>query len=662
GFSTHLRKKKRNFKTHRDHLRKKKSREEILGTKSIKSIVVADPKKKVRAISYLSTMSTSRSRMLAATLGVLVKKKKVKTQKMSTSRSRMLAATLGVLVKKKKFSKIKTDDDMKIEPRKPVESPLSSLKNEPTGVGAGLENTGNTCFIASVLQCLTHTVPLLQRLLSYKHQDPCNCGNEKFCVLRALKQHMELALFASGKSLSIVDRFRQNLQDVSSVFQINRQEDATEFLESLLGKLQTCLDRQNKSGSVSSQDGNIAEHVFVGRLLSKLRCCNCNFVSDKFEPSRGWSLAIEDGDTLVSALESFICEKQLKLDKVPLVAAFHLKRFKIHEEKISKYIEFPLDLDLLPYMSSNEDPEVPTIYHQYAMVEHIGTGLSSGHYVAYVRSARGTWHRFDDSEVKKISEESVLSKQAYMLFYARQETPWFNKFFEKLKILSEATTLYVSRKSLLGTTCRKKCVSSDHIHQNVSNSNKACNDLAGVSIPSGNNSDFRGDERQDDVFHLAESNRDDDYAFESPTADGLEKPFAETVHQEEPNVYPAGNRATTEDVDDSVPVIKTQEQISSPKRKDPEFEYVQCCKRNFKTHRDHLRKKKSREETLGTKSIKSIFVADPKKKVRAISYLSKMSTSRSRMLAATLGVLVKKKKVAKIKTPKIDDVSSQESL
>ncbi|KAL0792979.1 hypothetical protein Bca101_064356 [Brassica carinata] len=569
------------------------------------------------------------------------------------------------------------DDDHKAEPFS-----WSYLKNEPTGVGAGLYNSGNTCFIASVLQCFTHTVPLLDALRSYKYQDPCNCRNESFCVLRSLRDHIELALRSSGYDLQI-HRFRDNINYFSPDFQINNQEDAHEFLQSFLDKLERCsldLTSRNTPGAVVSSQGiNIVDNVFGGRLVSKLRCCSCNSFSETFEPSVGWSLEIDDVEDLSSALESFTCvekledqltcddckekvskEKQLKFDKLPLVATFHLKRFKndgVYMEKIFKDVKFPLELDMLPYMSSNEDPEVSTKYYLYAMVEHLGSGVHFGHYSSYVRSAPGTWHHFDDAKVRRISEECVLSKTAYMLFYAREGTPWFSSAFEELKTLYEATPINFSPTSVLETTCREEC-----------NANKACNGSVAVSIPGGSYSDYRCDEPRDDVFHSAEPiSYHKSFAFESPPkADESETPFAGTSHQEEAPLYPAGNRAT---IDASVPEIKIQEKDPSPKRKAAERATVgeeaylpkpKIQKPNsfpkhqgtFQIQREHLQNKK-KEETPATKPFRSIVttasVADPKEKEHAIQYLRNMPSSRSRMLAAAIGVEVKKKNISNIR-------------
>ena len=47
--------------------------------------------------------------------------------------------------------------------------PWSSVR----GVGPGLVNLGNTCFLNSVIQCLTYTPPLANYLLSGEHKKKC---------------------------------------------------------------------------------------------------------------------------------------------------------------------------------------------------------------------------------------------------------------------------------------------------------------------------------------------------------------------------------------------------------------------------------------------------------------------------------------------------------
>nr|XP_043640325.1 ubiquitin carboxyl-terminal hydrolase 20-like [Erigeron canadensis] len=360
---------------------------------------------------------------------------------------------------------ISCNQNESVETYKPFPSVASTssgwyedVYDKPFMVGAGLANLGNTCFFNAVLQCFTHSVLLIQGLYLYSHPTPCDCSNERFCLVCALREHVERSLSSNGRIVSPW-KFIDNLNYFSSSFQRYQQEDAHEFLQCFLDRLDSSLSNLKlKDATLPSQNDNLVKQVFGGRVISKLRCCNCNHISDTYEPSVDLSLEIEDANSLSTALESFTkvehiedeemkftcdqckqkvsVEKQLMLDQTPPIFAFHLKRFKndgSYVEKIEKHVEFPLELDVLPYTCGNQNDSGELKYELYAVVVHVAYTSSFGHYYCYIRSAPDTWYKFDDSKVTRVSEADVLSDQAYILFYAKQDTTWFSKYMETYK-------------------------------------------------------------------------------------------------------------------------------------------------------------------------------------------------------------------------------------
>ncbi|XP_021768192.1 ubiquitin carboxyl-terminal hydrolase 36-like [Chenopodium quinoa] len=356
---------------------------------------------------------------------------------------------------------------------------------EPCHVGSGLANLGNTCFLNAIMQCFTHTVSLVQGLLSLKHA-PSSHGADEFCVLCAVRDQVEFSLGYSGLVISptyLVD----NLSKISSFFQRYQQEDAHEFLQCLLDKLDSNWSKYEESAinlsapgsspssssSSSSFDDTLVRQIFGGRLVSQIRCCNCGHNSDTYEPLIDLSLEIEDVDSLESALnsftkvesiedtEKFTCdgckeqvkvEKQLILDQAPSVAALHLKRFKsdgVMVEKIDKKVAFPLELDLGPYTKGSNNGNEDLKYELFAVVVHVGISSTSGHYFCFIRTDPEKWYRFDDSKVTMVSEEIVLCQDAYILFYARKGTPWFGSLIDKWKVECHQKISSTSPKSVL---------------------------------------------------------------------------------------------------------------------------------------------------------------------------------------------------------------------
>ncbi|KAL7123635.1 hypothetical protein ACP275_01G118000 [Erythranthe tilingii] len=352
-----------------------------------------------------------------------------------------------------------------------VEEDPVSQDNMPASItGAGLDNLGNTCFLNSVLQCFMHTVPLLRSILLEPHSLHSYCDEQGFCTLCALRELVKSSLANRIVSPSY---FTNNLSYFSSSFKKFQQEDAHEFLQCFLDKLESCHDSQRKEYT-SSPSGNLVQQVFGGRLVSKLKCCNCAHCSDTYEPLIDTSLGIENADDLVTALQSFTkvekiddpedkvtcenckelvsVEKQLSFDKAPSVAVFHLKRFEndgCWVQKIDKHVAFPLELDLLPFIDSGKTNDADLKYVLYAVIVHIGSTPTSGHYYCFIRLSPNVWCKFDDSRVVLVHEDYVLSQEAYILFYAKEDTPWFSSFMETQLSCVHSTISKTSPRSVL---------------------------------------------------------------------------------------------------------------------------------------------------------------------------------------------------------------------
>ncbi|KAG5243751.1 ubiquitin carboxyl-terminal hydrolase [Salix suchowensis] len=289
-------------------------------------------------------------------------------------------------------------------------------------IGAGLENLGNTCFLNSVVQCLTYTEPLAAYLQSGKHQNSCHVAG--FCALCAIQKHVSRALQSSGRSLVPKDLV-SNLRCISRNFRNARQEDAHEYMVNLLESMhKCCLPSGVPSESPAAYETSLVHKIFGGSLRSQVECQQCSYCSNKFDPFLDLSLEIARADTLpallgISLLQRFRAKKRLTVHKAPHVLTIHLKRFHAHDpgRKVGRKVIFDRSLDMKPYVSGSYEGDLK--YSLYGVLVHYGHNTHSGHYVCFVRTSSGIWHLLNDNQVRQVSEKAVLEQKAYMLFYVR---------------------------------------------------------------------------------------------------------------------------------------------------------------------------------------------------------------------------------------------------
>lgn len=337
-------------------------------------------------------------------------------------------------------------------------------------IGPGFANLGNTCYLNSVLQCLSYTPSLAQYLLqkdvqasllgansssnsklqlSSKHHNNNNGSGGGFCALRVMARLLQSVHGAGGGRVLQPKDMVMNIRHISKRFRIGRQEDSHEFFRLLLDSMQkSCLRRANiKLETHPAANTSLVHRAFGGTLKNSLKCAKCNYVSERSDDFLDLSLEINNGIKSVrGALKHFTAvetlddsnawkcssckqlsraEKGMTIDVCPNVLVIQLKRFDAMFGKIKKPIEFPLALDLASSMSktSEDRKRGRSKYELHGVLVHAGFSTDCGHYYAFVRGGSGQWYEMNDDCVRWVSVDTVLQQKAYMLFYSRVLPP-----------------------------------------------------------------------------------------------------------------------------------------------------------------------------------------------------------------------------------------------
>uniref|UniRef100_A0A8C6FPG3 Ubiquitin carboxyl-terminal hydrolase n=1 Tax=Moschus moschiferus TaxID=68415 RepID=A0A8C6FPG3_MOSMO len=351
-------------------------------------------------------------------------------------------------------------------------SPGRDTMNSKSTQGlAGLRNLGNTCFMNSILQCLSNTRELrdycLQRLYL---RDLSHGSRAHTALMEEFAKLIQTIWTSSPNDVVSPSEFKTQIQRYAPRFVGYNQQDAQEFLRFLLDGLHNEVNRvtarpksspenldhlpDDEKGRqmwrkyLEREDSRIGD-LFVGQLKSSLTCTDCGYCSTVFDPFWDLSLPIAKRGypevTLMDCMRLFTkedvldgdekptccrcrarkrCIKKFSIQRFPKILVLHLKRFsesRIRTSKLTTFVNFPLrDLDLREFASENTNHAV---YNLYAVSNHSGTTMG-GHYTAYCRSpVTGEWHTFNDSSVSPMSSSQARTSDAYLLFYELASPP-----------------------------------------------------------------------------------------------------------------------------------------------------------------------------------------------------------------------------------------------
>ncbi|XP_049837823.1 ubiquitin carboxyl-terminal hydrolase 46 isoform X1 [Schistocerca gregaria] len=374
-----------------------------------------------------------------------------------------------------------------------LERDIGSDQFPPNEHYFGLVNFGNTCYSNSVLQALYFCKPFRDKVLEYKAKNKrtketlLTCLADLFYSIATQKK--KVGSIAPKKFIARLRKEKGELWNCTKIttvisvclflndfcfniffteeFDNYMQQDAHEFLNFLINHINEIILERHQSSNKPKTGGNgetpssqqeptWVHEIFQGILTSETRCLNCETVSSKDEDFFDLQVDVDQNTSITHCLKCFsntetLCsdnkfkcdncssyqeaQKRMRVKKLPMILALHLKRFKYMEQynrhiKVSHRVVFPLELRL--FNTSDDAVNPDRLYDLVAVVIHCGSGPNRGHYISIVKS-HGFWLLFDDDMVDKIDASTIedfygltsdiqkSSETGYILFYQSRD-------------------------------------------------------------------------------------------------------------------------------------------------------------------------------------------------------------------------------------------------
>ena len=314
---------------------------------------------------------------------------------------------------------------------------------------AGIENTGNTCYISTSLICLAHCLYFAYPVIANKAPD-----SNIVSAMRDLYTKMWIKQAVASPAELIA-----SLTRISEIIDMSEQNDAMEFIMLLMDTLNTeygdpVPKRERKQGLagkakfIDIMDTNWVNthhpkksflcNVLYGQAVNQTKCSLCGSIEHQGDVFCNISLDMSSqtnsaAPPLRKLIDTYFeqesvqreCDscklrnvtgsKVTRIWRSPQVLIIHFKRFDHRNRKRGDAIEVPPNLDMDDYTISQH---AITKYELKAIACHAGD-TNFGHYFAVVKNPSGQWFIMDDDAPPKEIQDytQVNPSQFYMLFY-----------------------------------------------------------------------------------------------------------------------------------------------------------------------------------------------------------------------------------------------------
>eukprot|EP01022_Parablepharisma_sp_SALTPOND_P011987 TRINITY_DN1528_c0_g1_i1.p2 TRINITY_DN1528_c0_g1~~TRINITY_DN1528_c0_g1_i1.p2 ORF type:complete len:951 (-),score=91.24 TRINITY_DN1528_c0_g1_i1:6395-9247(-) len=196
--------------------------------------------------------------------------------------------------------------------------PLKAILPSNANKGrTGIENIGNTCYMNSGLQCLSHCTELTKYFLLCLYKNEINVDNplgQKGDFAKAYADTLDSLWITSASNLSInALSLKKQIVLKAGHFRGPSQQDAQELILHILDGLHEDLNRVKEKPYIPDRDfdgrpdhilsqeqwetylarnRSIIVDLFAGQFKSRIQCPNCKDVSVRFEPFMALSVSI----------------------------------------------------------------------------------------------------------------------------------------------------------------------------------------------------------------------------------------------------------------------------------------------------------------------------------------------------------------------------------